>query len=329
MGYLYNKYSNSNGITKYKYIAFHIISIRGSSSFVQLSKLEFSDNDGNVFQFPSGTNVICTLSGGSSSEGPNKLIDGSVDTKMCRTGYSSLTGCYVLIILPPTYYLDILKYNNFSWYTANDATERDPISWELSVGNTPGGDDAFVVNSSISTPPTTNRKALAYTGSMLIPGTYPVTHNYYKYFKFHVSAIRNGKTSGMMQMCELQFTSGFGPYGPYRYPTNNMGISFNVTVYNSKYNLIDNNTKSMVQTNWTNSTDIILTFPDNNLLDIAKYRRMSVYTGGDVPDRDPKSWQLYASNVSDFSNSITLVTASNITMTTTRAALGYHTLMNV
>jgi len=59
-------------------------------------------------------------------EGPEKAIDGSVDTKFYHNSKSPL---YPLVLEFPT----PLFFNGYTWYTANDATGRDAITWTVEV----------------------------------------------------------------------------------------------------------------------------------------------------------------------------------------------------
>ena len=75
--------------------------------------------------YPVGT--LATSPGkGAGVEGPEKAIDGSVDTKF----YTDIkTPFQPLVIELP----GMMLFNGYSWYTANDATGRDVIVWTVEV----------------------------------------------------------------------------------------------------------------------------------------------------------------------------------------------------
>lgn len=146
----------------YRYIRFIINALRDNSTAVtQLSELEFIDEDGNVYSYPSGTMVSSSYTGYSSSETPANIIDGSVNTKFCTPNWRA--GGYLQIDLCATGRIDPNKYSRFRWYTANDRTERDPVSFEIRFSRDGINFDrgVSVTNANI----TTTRKALAYTGA--------------------------------------------------------------------------------------------------------------------------------------------------------------------
>jgi len=59
-------------------------------------------------------------------EGPEKAIDGSVETKFYHNSASPL---YPLVLEFPT----PVFFNGYAWYTANDATGRDAITWTVEI----------------------------------------------------------------------------------------------------------------------------------------------------------------------------------------------------
>lgn len=113
----------------YRYIRFNIYAIRGNGgdSYVQLSRLEFLDQNGNLYNYPSGTTISTNLTGYPASEPPQSIIDKNVNTKVCAPwgGYAHLT------IDLGSSRINISKYSRFQYYTANDADWRDPVSFGL------------------------------------------------------------------------------------------------------------------------------------------------------------------------------------------------------
>lgn len=113
-----------------------ITKLKGSTNICQMAELYLYDKDGNKLGWISGTTVNAPNQASySSSEGPEKIIDGNVNTKFCLLNFNIYTtsGMSILIEIPET-----IEFTSYSYVTANDAQERDPISWklELSYDNT-------------------------------------------------------------------------------------------------------------------------------------------------------------------------------------------------
>lgn len=118
-------------------------------TIVQFSEIEFLDKDGILFTFPTSTSVTATIesSGGTEPnpelESPDKLIDGTTETKFCSQKW--VAGSYVLFDLGENERIDVLRYNTWRWYTANDTSQfpernlktfslygsKDGAIWEL------------------------------------------------------------------------------------------------------------------------------------------------------------------------------------------------------
>ena len=146
----------------FRYIRFVINAIKGGSdSYTQLSRLEFIDENGNLYKYPTGTTVSTSMTGYPASEPPASIIDGNVNTKFCAP-YGG-AGNHLTIALGSGQTIDISKYSRFQWYTANDADWRDPVSFEIQFSNDGSNfiKGAIVTNASI----TSTRYTLAYTGN--------------------------------------------------------------------------------------------------------------------------------------------------------------------
>ena len=93
-----------------------------------------------MFQWPNGAIVTCTIQGqnstGATNEYPSRIIDGNTGTKYCSGNWSSNpVPCILTIDLGVNSVIDIATYSKWRWYTANDASERDPISFILEASN--------------------------------------------------------------------------------------------------------------------------------------------------------------------------------------------------
>lgn len=152
-------------ITEYRYLRMTITAIRSGGSTVQLSEIELVDSDnGTDFPWPATTAVTSSIQAVSSEPAQN-IIDGSTSTKFCSTAFTS--GATLTIDLGEGNRVDLGLYNTWQWYTANDAPERDPVSFSLDVSN--DGTHWLSVDSVSGASITETRQALAYSGSITLP----------------------------------------------------------------------------------------------------------------------------------------------------------------
>lgn len=161
----------------YRYLRFEVTARRGGSDEnVQLSELQLLDRSGSVFAWPEGMSVSSEVDGipvfaGSpydeivgrhtASESPDRLFDGSVSTKYCvyiGHRYPVVVTVELGRIFP------IGKGWSWRWYTANDGSWRDPVSFSLSASR--DGVAWKVLDSVSNATITTSRNALAYTGEV-------------------------------------------------------------------------------------------------------------------------------------------------------------------
>lgn len=115
---------------------------------------------GAKLNYPEGTLATCPGKD-AGAEGPEKAIDGTVDTKF-YVGF--MTPIHPLIIQLPA----AAAFDGYRWYTANDATGRDPIVWTVDVSNdgvnwTTIDTQNYTANQSAVT---TSRKTLVGTWSL-------------------------------------------------------------------------------------------------------------------------------------------------------------------
>lgn len=157
-----------DGGAKLRYLRMTITALRGSTNVVQLSEIRLLSKTGSVMEWPNGTTVTASISAAGDDESPDKLIDGSTETKFCSTQFVS--GAQINIDLGDKI-LDRAEYSVWQWFSANDYEERDPVSFELS-GSTDGQTFTAMdsaTNADIPEP----RKSLAYSGSIEWPEDTP------------------------------------------------------------------------------------------------------------------------------------------------------------
>ncbi len=147
------EYFEQSPLTSYKsrYYEFYVTKRRdGNQDMIQVAELKFFDENKNYI--PMSTFSITNPSGNNPyNETPDKLIDNNINTKwLDYTGPNTSTnllltytnpnrqtnsGGYVIIDFGEDYMTKPEPFY-YTWYTANDHEERDPVSWEIqSVSN--------------------------------------------------------------------------------------------------------------------------------------------------------------------------------------------------
>ncbi len=110
-----------------KYVRFFPKMMRTSgdhmNSGYQISEFHIMLN-GQKVDYPVGT-LGTSPGAGAGPEGPEKAIDNNVNTKF----YINTTPIYPLVVTLPAPVL----FDGYRWYTANDATGRDPVIWSVDI----------------------------------------------------------------------------------------------------------------------------------------------------------------------------------------------------
>lgn len=107
------------------YFKWSIGKLRNSTSTLQAAEFYFYDSEQNKIAWVNAS-IITDKAGVSSGESIGKLIDGSKSTKYCTTSFSG-GPCNIVITVD-----DSMEYPAYySYVTANDSSERDPVSWTL------------------------------------------------------------------------------------------------------------------------------------------------------------------------------------------------------
>lgn len=99
---------------------------------IQMSEWSFFKENKTKYSYGSSKSISSNLSG-LSGETIGNLIDNNASTKYCSTSWgSSQTGtCTIIIDLGSGNYISPIDYPYYSYYTANDQSSRDPISWTM------------------------------------------------------------------------------------------------------------------------------------------------------------------------------------------------------
>lgn len=142
-----------------------------TKTIVQFSEIEFIDKNGNIFVFPDGTIATATITSSAGSptdpkeETPDMLIDGTTETKFCSQEW--IAGSYILFDLGENERIDVLRYNTWRWYTANDTSQYPERN--LKTFSLYGSKDNIVyelLDSVEGYEATTEDYTLAYTGTI-------------------------------------------------------------------------------------------------------------------------------------------------------------------
>ena len=136
---------------------------RSDASVTQLSRIMFHDE--TLEDTLSFSNATATSNPeGNTNEKANKLIDLSTSTKLCISNYTPSSSNPIIIIIDLQTNVDFSHYNIWEWWTANDHSERDPITFKLYLSK--DGTSYTLVDSADSISPTTNRTSLGYSGNI-------------------------------------------------------------------------------------------------------------------------------------------------------------------
>lgn len=127
-----------------------------SSFATQFSQFGFYDANNNKYQWPSGTSW-------SDDVGHYENDPINANTKMLLAAVPST----VTINLPSGYSIDANVYCKYGWYTANDDSTRDPVSWELFISE--DGSNYIAVDARVNQTITETRNALAFRGLYALP----------------------------------------------------------------------------------------------------------------------------------------------------------------
>lgn len=156
--------------TLYRWIRMHVSRVRLTAGQAQWSEIQMLDVNDNVYQWPEGTTCYNTtnhVNVGTFGTGQtlDKLIDGSLDTKMCAINLGSYKyfDFDVYIDLGAEVF-DAKKWCKWRWYTADDNHGRDPVAFSLYLST--DANTWVPVDADAEVNITTTRKALAYTGNI-------------------------------------------------------------------------------------------------------------------------------------------------------------------
>lgn len=163
-GELYFKTLNS--ISTARYFKLEIYKNRGNTNVTQLSKIDITDANGTIYSWSNNATATSNITPASASESADKLIDGSTNTKLCVNNFTPSSESPLIVTIDASENIDFSVYNKWDWYTANDASERDPITYTLYASQ--NGTNWEEIDTVVDEIPTSARQVKAYTGDMKV-----------------------------------------------------------------------------------------------------------------------------------------------------------------
>ena len=140
---------------------------RGGSNtgYTQIGSLRLSDGN-NYYDFTSLSGRSACEMGGyttNSNEFAYNAFNTSTSNKALITLYGTPSKFGWFLWSPSP--IDCTQYNIWEWWTANDATDRDPTSFALYLSD---GTNCAIIDEQIGYDVTTNRYTMAYQGTIEI-----------------------------------------------------------------------------------------------------------------------------------------------------------------
>ena len=157
-------------LTKINIVGMYIKAVKGGniSNFrAQVGTIQLFNNDG-VYLWNNNTiinSVSSTLITQNSEDFFRCLKDNYSNTTkwLIRNSYYTGYPCFGFALLNND--IDCTVYNKWKWYTANDGSERDPVSFGLILGNLSNDEIKLkIIDYKENQTITNNRLALAYEG---------------------------------------------------------------------------------------------------------------------------------------------------------------------
>ena len=176
---------------------------RNTDGYTQLSMVNLIKSDDTLYSW-SGSSVTANVAY-PNTEHPNNLIDGNVLTKFCGYGGTSLATNPVILTFNLGTPISPSLLKQWKWYTANDSNGRDPITFTLS--GSPDGSTWEDLDAAVGATITTNRNALAYTGTISVePSDVLTIRN--RYVKIDGEWVEDGAGGGGGTDLDLSIVDG-------------------------------------------------------------------------------------------------------------------------
>ncbi|RIK82995.1 MAG: hypothetical protein DCC68_04820 [Planctomycetota bacterium] len=242
---------------------------------------------------PIDLDIPTTASSYPGAEGPANMFDGNSGTKYLNFGEVN-SG----FIVTPSIGLTLTQSVQFT--TANDAPERDPMTWALygtndaiaSGDNSSGSLEAWTLIATGATGLSTNRFETGPVQSFF-------NDEPYLSYKMLFPTVRNAATANSMQVAEVQLFQESNGTVPNIFPGDPVLAIHQATLSSSSPggeqapNAIDGNSGTKYLNFGEDDSGFIVT-PSIGSQTIVNSFTMT--TANDATERDPASWELYGTN---------------------------------
>ena len=179
-------------------------------------------------------------------------------------------------------------YNKYTYASANDCPERDPVSWKVYASN--DGSTYTLVDNVSKSPVTLNR--YTYNTHWSHAG------DKYRYIKFEITDT-SGTSGTYTQMSEFAFYNSSDT--KFAWPsTTTISANLPGSVNEGIENLIDGNLSTKYcaagfKSGNVGNCTIVIDLGSGNGIDLSTYNRYTYASANDMPIRDPIKWKLYGS----------------------------------
>ena len=286
--------------TAYKYFRFYVDAPRSNNDCMQLSDVMLLDVDGNEI---SSDNFKLTWDSSGhgentpypAGEAPGNAVDGDHTTKWLDTragfGKSAEKRASVYVEFQFEKATNIYGYK---WYTANDASDRDPTAWHITASN--DGENWTTLDIVSGYNPTQSHQTLAFE-------RYFAELCAFRYYRFKVDEVR-GDGGQYMQISDVGL---YGADGARLINDTDFTLTCaddNTSGGEGEAKAVDTNSDGTgnVDTKWGTSTsngntgNVWIQYNMKSAVKASKYNWSTANDTNTNIGRNPKSWRLLASD---------------------------------
>ena len=286
--------------TAYKYFRFYVDAPRSNNDCMQLSDIMLLNVDGNEissdnFKLAWDSNGHGESAPYPADEAPGNAVDGKHDTKWLdtRAGFCKSAEKRASVYVEFQFERATNIYG-YKWYTADDASDRDPTAWHITASN--DGKNWTTLDIVSGYNPTQFRKTLAFE-------RYFAELCAFRYYRFKVDEVR-GDGDQYMQISDVGL---YGADGARLINDKDFTLTCagdNMSGQEGEAKAVDTNSDGTgnVDTKWGTSTSNGNTgnvWIQYNMVSAVKVSKYNWSTANDTKTnigRNPKSWRLLASD---------------------------------
>ena len=145
---------------EYSYFKLVMLKNRNNPGYTNLGEIVLrKDNNTEIVWSNYGATITTTSAAVNAREGIDKVIDGSLSTYY-TTRANPTSESPITIIITTTTPVDLSEFTKYGWYTADQLSQRDMVSWAFYVSK--DGTNWELMDSVSDYAVTTDRSALAY-----------------------------------------------------------------------------------------------------------------------------------------------------------------------